>query len=248
MSSTPPALGPEGFCAATGVSRETLERLARYAGLLETWSRSINLVGRRSLADLWRRHMLDSAQLMELMPPAPPGRPRRIVDLGTGAGFPGLVLAILGAGEVHLIESDQKKVSFLRAAARASGAEVTIHAARIENLAPIRADLVTARALAPLPKLLAIAAPFLGADAPVRPRGGEQANTGANIGANGSVSNRSLCSPEVSPVALLLKGEHAERELTDSRETWMMSAEVFSSRSDPRGRILRLSGLARKEP
>ena len=221
---------PEDFRAATGVSRETLSRLQDYAALLEKWSRAINLVGRESLPELWRRHMLDSAQLMAYLPPAPEDRPRRLLDLGSGAGFPGLVLAILGAGEVHLIEADGKKCGFLREAARVTGAEVAVHHARIEDLPALAADVVTARALAPLPRLLALAEGRLAA----------KANTVTNT--------EQACSFCSGPVGLFLKGRDAERELTDSKETWIMRAEVFPSRSDPRGRIIRVSHLARKEP
>jgi 16S rRNA (guanine527-N7)-methyltransferase len=156
-----PAYGPEEFQRDTGVSRETLARLAAYAALLEKWSRAVNLVGRATLPELWRRHMLDSAQLAELLPPAPADRPRRIADLGSGAGFPGLVLAILDAGEVHLVESDARKAAFLREAARAADARPVLHVKRIEALAPLGADVVTARALAPLPALLGYAARHL---------------------------------------------------------------------------------------
>ena len=149
------------FQADVSVSRETLERLETYAALLEKWNRAINLVGRTTLPDVWRRHMLDSAQIVELLPPAPDGRPRRIVDLGSGAGFPGLVLAILGAGEVHLIESDQRKAAFLREVARHTSAPAKIHACRIEDAPEIAADVVTARALAPLTDLLGYANRFL---------------------------------------------------------------------------------------
>ncbi|MCF4166819.1 16S rRNA (guanine(527)-N(7))-methyltransferase RsmG [Zavarzinia compransoris] len=149
----------DAFAAESAVSRETLARLAAYAALLIKWQPKINLVGPATMADLWRRHMLDSTQLLPLLPEVPPGRPRRIVDLGSGAGFPGLVLSIMGAGEVHLVESDQRKCAFLREAARISGADVTIHASRIETLPPLDADVITARALAPLEKLLAWAAP-----------------------------------------------------------------------------------------
>ena len=113
----PQPLSAEAFRAAANVSRETLERLKRYAVLLEKWNRAINLVARGSLIDIWRRHMLDSAQLWPLLPAAR-GRPHRILDLGSGAGFPGLVLAIMGVPErtveVHLVESDEKKAAFLR--------------------------------------------------------------------------------------------------------------------------------------
>lgn len=147
----------EEFAEATLVSRETLDRLTIYADLLIKWQAKINLVGPATIPDLWRRHMLDSAQLATLLEPSP--RRRRWVDLGTGAGFPGLVLAIMNVGEVHLVESDQRKCAFLREAARLTGTEVKIHALRIDTLAPLEADVITARALAPLVKLLDWASP-----------------------------------------------------------------------------------------
>lgn len=149
--------GPAEFQADIGVSRETLIRLEVYAELLRKWNRAINLVGPATLPDLWRRHMLDSAQLLPLLPP---GR-RRVLDLGSGAGFPGLVLAICGAGEVHLLEADQKKATFLRQVARATDTAVTVHAERIEAASGLRADVITARALAPLARLIAYARPLL---------------------------------------------------------------------------------------
>ncbi len=152
------AFGAEDFCAATGVSRETLERLELYAGLLRQWQPRINLVGPATLPDLWRRHFLDSAQLWPLCLEST----HRLVDLGSGAGFPGLVLAILGVPEVHLVESDHRKVAFLRTVAAATGTQVTVHAMRIEAVPPLLADVVTARALAPLASLLAYAVPCLG--------------------------------------------------------------------------------------
>ncbi|MFQ5844495.1 MAG: 16S rRNA (guanine(527)-N(7))-methyltransferase RsmG [Planctomycetota bacterium] len=157
----PAPLDSAAFRERTGVSRETLDRLAIYAALLVKWQRAVNLVARDSLPDLWRRHMLDSAQLMALLPPAPRRRPRVVVDLGSGAGFPGMVLAILGAGEVHLIESHRRTCAFLAEVARATGTRVLIHAARAEDLAPWPAHVVTARALAPLDRLLGLAAPYL---------------------------------------------------------------------------------------
>jgi len=145
--------GPKEFQALVGVSRETLERLETYAQLLGKWQRAINLVGPATLPDLWRRHFLDSAQLSSFLPILA-GRTRRIADLGSGAGFPGLVLAILGCGEVHLVESDRRKAQFLREVSRETGARTRLHEARIEELSPLSADLVTARALAPLERLL----------------------------------------------------------------------------------------------
>lgn len=151
---------PEAFARETGVSRETLARLETYAGLLARWQERINLVGKGTLPDLWRRHMLDSAQLRPLLP----NGCGRLLDMGTGAGFPGLVLSILGVPEVHLVESDSRKCAFLREAIRQTGAVgVHLHNARIESVRPPRAiDAVTARALAPLSDLLAKAEPLLG--------------------------------------------------------------------------------------
>jgi 16S rRNA (guanine527-N7)-methyltransferase len=147
---------PEAFAAAADVSRETLDRLRRYADLLAKWNRRINLVGQGTLPDLWRRHMLDSAQLFSLI--ADPAAP--LVDLGSGAGFPGLVLAAMGASDVHLIEADRRKCAFLGEAARAIGMPVTIHAERIEDVTPFAARTIVSRALAPLPDLLDLAVSF----------------------------------------------------------------------------------------
>lgn len=154
-----------------GVSRETLLRLQVFADLLVRWQRRINIVAPSTLPQLWRRHILDSAQLLPLLPPGA----RRLVDLGSGGGFPGLVLAILGMPEVHLVEADRRKAAFLREAARVSAAAgVRVHPKRIEELQPFPVDVVTARALAPLPRLLRLAEPFLAAGAiGVFPKGAE---------------------------------------------------------------------------
>ncbi len=142
------------------VSRETLQRLATYAALLEKWQAKINLVGPATLPDLWRRHFLDSAQLLPLLPAAN----GTLADLGSGAGFPGLVLAIMTDWTVHLLDSDQRKCAFLRQVAVDCGIvdRVTIHPKRIEQVTGLAADVVTARACAPLAALLDLAAPFIG--------------------------------------------------------------------------------------
>ena len=151
-------LDPAGFQAATSVSRETLERLQIYVDLLVKWQKSLNLVGPSTISDLWRRHMLDSAQLLRFMPPGT----RSLLDLGSGAGFPGLVLAIMGVNGVELVESDQKKTVFLREVSRETGADVVVHACRIEKLEEKRVDVVTARALAPLDRLVPMMSRFMG--------------------------------------------------------------------------------------
>jgi len=148
--------GPADFQRDTGVSRETLDRLSAYADLLVQWNAKINLIGKSTAADLWRRHFLDSAQLRDFVP----NPTATLVDMGSGAGFPGLVLAIMGLSPAHLIEGDQRKAAFLREAARVAAAPVTVHAKRTDAVIGIKAGIITARALAPLTELLALAEPF----------------------------------------------------------------------------------------
>lgn len=201
------------FAERVGLAPDALARLEAYAALLAQWQGAVNLVGRDTLDDLWRRHMLDSAQLARHLPEGA----EILTDLGSGAGFPGLVLAIVTGLRVHLVETTGRKAAFLREAVRVTGARAEVHQARIEKLAPWPTDVVTARALAPLTLLLDYAAPLL-ADSAGR-----------------------------DPVCLFLKGAAGARELTEARETWTMSAETFPSLSDETGMVLRLSGLARHE-
>lgn len=151
---------PEAFQAATHVPDDVLARLGAHVALVEKWQGTVNLVGRASLEDVWRRHVLDSAQLA----PHLPKTARVIADIGSGAGFPGLVLAItnpVAGAEFHLIESNERKCAFLREANRLTGAGATIHHIRVENLRELNADLVVARSVAPLAKLLPITIPLL---------------------------------------------------------------------------------------
>ena len=152
----PEPLTPGECAAALNVSRETLARLEAHVALLRRWQRRRSLIGRATEADIWRRHMLDSGQLAAHLPDGA----RRIVDLGSGAGFPGLVLAILTGADTVLVEANAARAAFLAEAARITGAPCEVRRARIEDLAPFPVDAVTARALAPLPRLLAYAAPF----------------------------------------------------------------------------------------
>jgi len=136
---------------ALSVSRETLDKLQAYANLLEKWQRRINLVSKLTLPDLWTRHMLDSAQIF----PHLPKNCKSLVDIGCGAGFPGLVLAIMGIEDVHMVDSDARKMAFVREASRITETPVTIHNCRIDDLdETLKFDVVTSRALAPLEKLL----------------------------------------------------------------------------------------------
>lgn len=149
----PRSLSVAEFQTLTAVSRETLTRLETYEALLRKWQKALNLVSENSLSDVWRRHMLDSAQLSPLLPQPP----SPLLDLGSGAGFPGLVLAILGVGEVLLAESDSRKCVFLREVIRATGINARVVEGRIEDITAIQAKVITARGLAALDVLLAYA-------------------------------------------------------------------------------------------
>lgn len=208
--------GPEDFARAFSVSRETLERLQTYAALLKQWQKTINLVAPSTLPDIWHRHFADSAQLLALAPP----EAERWLDLGSGAGFPGLVLAILlkerGQGRMTLIESDTRKAAFLAEVARRVGVTVDIRGTRIEKsatqdkLGPV--DVVTARALAPLPRLLDLSAPFF---------------SGPTIG-------------------LFLKGREAEAEVEAAKKLWDFKSELHPSLTDSGGRIVVIRALNAK--
>lgn len=205
---------PDEFAQQADVPRETLAQLVVYKELLESTQVRLNLVGPATLPDAWNRHFFDSAQLLPLIPKTA----RRLVDLGSGAGFPGLVLAILAPRlEVHLVEGNRHKAGFLAEVARKTGAarRVIIHATRIAHATPKlagSADVVTARALAELEDLLGLAAPLLKRDG----------------------------------IALLPKGAKAEAELTRANKKWKMRVERIPSRSDPSGTIFRISDLVRK--
>lgn len=132
------------------VSRETFGKFEAYLGLLEKWQRRINLISDSTLADAWQRHILDSAQLARFYPP----NTTKILDVGSGAGFPGLVLAIMGGVHVDLVESDHRKAVFLSTVIRTLDLPAKVYNQRIESMPNLSSDVVTVRALAPVPKLL----------------------------------------------------------------------------------------------
>lgn len=203
--------GPDEFQRDTGVSRETRDRIAAYADLLLRWNRRINLIGRGSEAEIWRRHILDSAQLLPLIPEAA----RRIADAGSGAGLPGLILSILNsAASFALIEPNQHKAAFLRETIRATQSTATVHNSRVEEVDLAAQDVVVARALAPLDRLLEMVQKL--------------------------VSIHTVC--------IFPKGATAERELTEARKRWKMQVRQVPSRTDPAGRILVLTEVARVRP
>jgi 16S rRNA (guanine527-N7)-methyltransferase len=137
------------------VSRETMQRLATYHALLLERAPTLSLVGRATLEDAWDRHFRDSAQLFPLVQGQGP-----VLDIGTGAGFPGMVLAIMGIAPMHLADNNQQKIAFLQDVAAATGTDVTIHNVKAEALPDIEAGIVTSRALAPLADLLVLGSRF----------------------------------------------------------------------------------------
>lgn len=156
----PALLVAEDVRMAMGVSRETLARLETYVELLVKWQKAVNLVGPSTLKDVWRRHILDSLQLM----PYSSGNTASALDLGSGAGLPGLILAIAGIKGMTLVESDARKVAFLREAARVTETELDVFHGRIEALPAMKVDLVTARALTSVAGLLGYTWPYLRPD------------------------------------------------------------------------------------
>jgi 16S rRNA (guanine527-N7)-methyltransferase len=196
------------------VSRETSERLSRFVALLLDRQQTTNLIASSTIPIIWSRHVADSLQLLPLAPQA-----RRWVDLGSGGGFPGMVIACAMAeipgAHVHLIESIGKKAAFLRDAVRETGVPATVHHGRIEDVAPRLAgetDIVTARAVAPLKDLLTMIAPFL------------------ERGAQG----------------LLLKGQDVDAELTEAAKYWTIEHTAVPSQTSPIGRILIVRRLQRR--
>jgi len=154
----PPVISPEERLLLNSflehdVSRETDEKLAHYAYMLETWQKKIKLVSTPTIAHLWRRHILYSAQIIPLLD----GQNRlTIMDVGSGAGFPGLVLALLTRHQIHLVESDARKCAFMRRVIGETGSDAIVHTCRIEDLSFVKPDVITARALASLEKLLVL--------------------------------------------------------------------------------------------
>lgn len=194
------------------VSRETIERLTTYVALLEKWNHRINLVSKSTVPDAWTRHVADSLQLLSLAP----AEWRRWVDLGSGGGFPGLVIAIAAKDieaevAITLVESDQRKAEFLRTVIRETGAPASVIAQRIEKIPSLKADVISARALADLPTLLGF----------VEKHGTDET------------------------VALFQKGETWQKELSDAKVQWAFSHVPCKSKTDEKSVILKIQGVAR---
>ena len=197
-------------------STELHSDLNRFVTILGRWQRTHNLVASSAMMELWDRHILDSLQLLAHAPDF-----REWVDLGSGAGFPGLVVALACKSKadrhVTLVESTQKKAAFLRAAIRETGVNATVAAERIEQHGPRmrgKADVVSARALAPLPRLCTLAAPYL----------------------------------HQGSVMLLLKGQDFVQEIAEASKAWDFDVIDSPSATDPGGRVLAIRGLSPKVP
>ncbi len=214
-SSAPaPITGPSQFAEAFDVSRETLDRLDLYARLLGQWQKAVNLVSAKTMPQVWERHFADSAQLYRMAPEA-----KRWSDLGSGAGFPGLVVAILmaesGAGRVTLVESDVRKCAFMREVARQTGITVDIVDERIESfstsgrISETAVDVISARALAPLDRLLELSSALF------------SRNT----------------------LGLFLKGRELRSELDEAQRRWAFDSTVVPSLTDASGQILQVRAL-----
>lgn len=200
-------MSPEDFAAETGVSRETLDRFRLYAALLTKWQRAVNLIGKSTADDIWARHFLDSAQLFPLLSDKP-----GVVDMGSGAGFPGAVLAILGARDVHLIESDTRKCAFLRELDRQLSLGMTIHEARIDHVTPWKASSLTARALASLAKLLDLGESFIGPETVCLFLKGENADQELTEASEGWNMTKSAHASRTSPTSVILRLTRVERK------------------------------------
>ncbi len=202
----------ETFRQTFDVSRETLSRFDLYRQMLEKWNKTINLVSGTTMADVWTRHFADSAQIWRLCPE----NAIKWVDLGSGGGFPGLVIAIVAAEKrpelsVTLVEADKRKAAFLRQITATLGLAVQVIASRIEDVPPLDTDVISARALAPLARLLDLSAPHL---------------------ADGGI-------------CLFSKGESVESELTEARKYWKFTIEKSPSMTSSGGMILKIGDLAR---
>ncbi|MCI2394673.1 16S rRNA (guanine(527)-N(7))-methyltransferase RsmG [Aliiroseovarius sediminis] len=194
------------------VSRETMERLERYAQLLKKWNPAINLVAPSTIDALWSRHFLDSIQIFSLAPE----KVTKWCDMGTGGGFPGLIIAILAKEsdperQTVCIESDLRKATFLRTVARETGVNAMILSKRIEGAEPQEADIVSARALAPLKDLLGYA------DRHLSPQGH----------------------------CIFLKGENYRSEVEEALETWQFALDTYPSKTNPDAVVLKIGDLRR---
>jgi len=201
----------EDFCFYQNVSRETYDKFKVFEQNLVKWQRSINLVSKSTINDIWIRHLLDSSQLYPFVKEIK----GNVIDFGSGAGFPGLVLAIMGHKNVCLVESDQKKCTFLRETAMLCDIDVTIYNRRIERMESMDVDLIVSRALAPLNKLVNYAELFV---------------------------RKSEKKKKNFPKMLFLKGKSYKDEISDLYKYKNLYFQVYPSVTDKYGKILYFNG------
>lgn len=201
------------FQNTLGLSAAQMDAFDHWKSALSHWNKRINLVGKHTLSAFWERHALDSAQVFNRAPESA----KIWIDLGSGAGFPGIAMAIMGAKRegfhVHLVEANNKKASFLRQMVRELDLPATVHATRAEDISGLACDIVTARAFAPLPRLMEYAAPFW-AD---------------------------------HTIGLFLKGAQVQAEIDAAHLDFSFSHTITPSQADDAGCLLHISSLHKQE-
>ena len=203
----------DDFCSFQYVSRETYDKFRIFYETLIKWQKSINLISNSTLESIWSRHILDSAQLYKYTQNVN----GNILDFGSGAGFPGLILAMMGNENINAVESDEKKCIFIKEVARLSNTKIIIHNSRIEKLKFLKPEIITARALAPLKKLIEYIEDYM--------KEGE------------SLKHKP-------PKLLFLKGKNYKKEILELKKNRNFDISIFPSISDKYGKILYIKNIS----
>lgn len=202
----------EEFCSYQHVSRETFKKFEIFVEVLLKWQKSVNLISNSTINTIWKRHFLDSAQLYTYSQDIK----GNILDIGSGAGFPGMILAMMGNNNVNLIESDQKKCIFMREVARLTNTKVKIYNCRIEDLDYMKPELIISRALAPLSKLIEYVDNHM---------------------------NKNIEENKATPKLLFLKGKNYNNEIYDLLKIKKLEIDIFPSITDDFGKVLYIKNI-----
>ena len=202
----------EEFCSYQHVSRETFNKFEIFIEVLLKWQKSVNLISNSTINTIWKRHFLDSAQLYTYSH----NIKGNILDIGSGAGFPGMILAMMGNNNINLIESDQKKCIFMREVARLTNTKVKIYNCRIEDLDYMKPELIISRALAPLSKLIEYVDNYM---------------------------NKNIEENKVTPKLLFLKGKNYNNEIYDLLKIKKLEIDIFPSITDDFGKVLYIKNI-----
>jgi 16S rRNA (guanine527-N7)-methyltransferase len=202
----------EEFCSYQHVSRETFKKFEIFVEVLLKWQKSVNLISNSTISTIWKRHFLDSAQLYTYSQDIK----GNILDIGSGAGFPGMILAMMGNNNVNLIESDQKKCIFMREVARLTNTKVKIYNCRIEDLDYMKPELIISRALAPLSKLIEYVDNHM---------------------------NKNIEENKATPKLLFLKGKNYNNEIYDLLKIKKIEIDIFPSITDDFGKVLYIKNI-----